>query len=210
MERGKWREKMERCVVHDGESPVRMRGRLKERVSAWKKLGVGEEVLKWVEEGVKVMTRGIPKEGGRENKVKEEQTGFVVREMERFRRMGVLKRVRERPEVVMPLVVAEKGGACVCKRWRLCVDGREMNEVSEMKRVRMEGLRELRHVVRRGDWLVKVDLKDYYLHFDLKEGEERRWGIEFGGAWWVFRAAVFGFKTAAEVVVYPKIEPPTC
>ena len=57
---------------------MRMRGRLKERVSAWKKLGVGEEVLKWVEEGVKVMTRGIPKEGGRENKVKEEQTGFVV------------------------------------------------------------------------------------------------------------------------------------
>ncbi len=74
--------------------------------------------------------------GGRENKVDESQVG----EMERFRKMGVLKRVKRRPEVVMPLVVAEKGGAWKCKKWKLCVDGRELNKVMVKGRVKMEGL----------------------------------------------------------------------
>ena len=176
-----------------------MKGRLRERVSTWKREGFRGEVLGWVEEGVKCVWEGEPRRGGRENKVEVEQVAFVVGEMERFRRMGVLKRVKRRPEVVMPLVVVGKGGECECKKWRLCVDGRELNEVMAKGRVRMEGLREVRHVVRKGDWLVKIDLKDFYLHFDLAEGEERRWGVEFGGAWWVFGATVFGFKRSAEV-----------
>ncbi len=138
-----------------------MRGRLKERFLTWEREGYGEEILGWV----KCVYKGVPRWGVRENKVEESQVAFVVGEMERYRKMGALKRVKRRPEVVMPLVV-EKGDACQCKKWRLCVDGRELNKVMVKGRVKMEGLKEVGHVVRKGDWLVKINLKDYYLHFD--------------------------------------------
>ena len=86
----------------------------------------------------------------------------------------------------------EKGGECNCKKWWLCVDGNGKGEDGKIERSEAGS--------EKGDWLVKIDLKDFYLHFDLAEREERRWGVEFGGAWWLFRVAVFGFRRLAEVV----------
>ncbi len=42
-------------------------------------------------------------------------------------------------------------------------------------------------MVRKGDWLVKIDLTDYYLNFDLAAGTEGRWGgmvgVQGGSVW---------------------------
>ena len=63
----------------------------------------------------------------------------------------------------------------------------------------MEGMKELRHVVPKGWWMILIDLQDYYLHFRLKDGEEQRLRFHFDGSWWVYTAAVFGFGFSAYV-----------
>ena len=194
-----WERGVRECQSHMLPKEEGFGVRLKSNIKRGREIGVSEEVLQWVGEGVR--TKKLRKARSREpkNKITEEQEPFVWREVERFRRMGVLERVEGRPMLVHPLVVAEKGGKCMCKRWRLCVNGRELNDISEKRSVRMEGMRMVKHVVAVGWWMISIDISDFYLHFGLAKGEEQYWGIWFKGSYWVFKSAVFGFSVSGFV-----------
>jgi hypothetical protein len=86
---------------------------------------------------------------------------------------------------MVPLVAAEKrgaglgGGHASGKGGGCVVDEKELNKVMVRGRGRMEGVEGDKGMwCGKGDWLVKINLKDYYLHFDLAEGKEGR-----GGGW---------------------------
>ena len=57
----------------------------------------------------------------------------------------------------------------------------------------------MRNIIPSGWWMIKVDISDYYLHFGLEEEEQAMWGIKWGGEFYVFMAAVFGFTALAQV-----------
>jgi len=207
----KWREEwgrvrreeeeteMEVCTEHELLERQDIPGRLRERSQVWEGLGVSEKVKKWVRCGVSVVWKEEPRKSRKMNRVRKEDHSFAVRELTRMERLRVIEESEMEPRLCHAMVVAEKEGKCVCKNRRLCIDGLELNRASGEERERMEGLKAVKYVVRKDDWMIKVDIKDYYLHFQLEEKERTWWGVRWGRKWYKFRAAVFGFRRSAEV-----------
>jgi hypothetical protein len=176
--------------------------RLTERGEEWVRRGLPKKIVGWVRDGVGVgLNWGWEaKAFGRcENRVKEGQVAFVDNEVRRFWRLGVARVVQSKPMFCCPLVVAWKGGECFCKTWRLCVNGRGFDRQYVVRGYRMEGLKFLRHIVRRGWYMTKVDLSDFYLHFRFADSTRGMVGFQWRGSFFELRACLFGFKISAYV-----------
>ena len=56
---------------------------------------------------------------------------------------------------------------------RGCIDLREPNDHLEYLHFKMEGLHTLAQMLRKNDYMTKVDLSDFYFHFRLHEADRQ-------------------------------------
>jgi hypothetical protein len=82
---------------------------------------------------------------------------------------------------------------------RACLDARSLNEFVKRLHFKMEGIQTLRHMVRPGDHLVKIDIKDAYLHIPLHPADQQLLAFQWRNINWKFRAMPFGLSSAPRI-----------
>ena len=83
--------------------------------------------------------------------------------------------------------------------WRPIIDLSVLNKSVVKTRFHMETSRSVLRSVRKGDWMVTIDLKDAYLQIPIHPSSRRYLRFMAGGRAWQFRVLCFGFSTAPQV-----------
>ena len=106
---------------------------------------------------------------------------------------GITRAVpREQVTLVCALSMALKGSG----KYRLCLDLRPLNAYLRKLRMQLETLRRVRHTLRRGDWMLTVDIVSAYHNFLVAPGHQKFCGFEWEGAYYVYAALSFGSSAA--------------
>jgi len=82
---------------------------------------------------------------------------------------------------------------------RPVLDLKRLNQFMKKVPFKMEAFSSLRPLLKKGDWLVKIDLKDAYLHVPLAESAQRFVQFQWGGKSYRCRAMIFGITSAPRV-----------
>ncbi len=145
----------------------------------WKKLG-SEWLDTIVEKGYAIPTmeepvvpRDLPEFFGPKEKEKE-----IKKHVEELLEKDAIYQVngtKARQGVTSPLLLVKKKNG----KWRPCMDLRFVNRALPYKKFKMEGLKQLRQMIKKGDFMTSIDLKDGYLHVPIAEESQRLLQFKF-------------------------------
>ena len=91
---------------------------------------------------------------------------------------------------------------CVSKRdgsWRPIVNLKPLNSFIRYEHFKMENLESVRFLARKGDWFVKVDLKDAYLSIPVHKSHKKYLRFLWRGRCFEFRCMAFGLSPAPRI-----------
>ena len=88
-------------------------------------------------------------------------------------------------------LIAKRSGG-----FRPIINLRGLNQFLIHQKFKMEGISTVRHTVREGDWLAKLDLKDAYLTVPVYEGHRRFLRFKWGRDLFEFVSLPFGLSSA--------------
>lgn len=80
--------------------------------------------------------------------------------------------------------------------FRPIINLKSLNKFLLYRHFRMEGIQTLRHIVRKGDWLAKIDLKDAYLTVPIKPDFRKFLCFKWEGKFYSFVSMPFGLASA--------------
>ena len=83
--------------------------------------------------------------------------------------------------------------------WRPIINLKALNLFIPHLHFKMEGVNTLRHTIRQGDWLAKVDLKDAYFSVALHPSQRKFFCFKWGGETYQFVSMPFGLGPAPRV-----------
>jgi hypothetical protein len=175
-----------------------MRGRLKQRLSAWRAVVTSTLVISWIALGVQLEWSAAagppaPKEK-RNHKSALEHAGFLTTEIVRLEQSQVIMRREKRPAVVSPLGVVEQEG-----KLRMILDLRYVNKHLEHHKFKYETVAQLGDVLLPGDYIFCLDLKGGYHHVDMHEDAWEYLGFAWDNQCYVFTQMPFGLAPACWV-----------
>ena len=81
-------------------------------------------------------------------------------------------------------------------KMRGCLDLRKLNAHLEYEHFKMEGLHTVRDLLRRRDYMTKVDMSDYFFHYVIAPKDRRYFRFMFLGQKFQFTAMPFGLASA--------------
>lgn len=145
-------------------------GSLKRHWRRWKKLdGWCPMVDRWLRRGVPLLFHHYPKRwSGFQSPMSPDKEEFVSTELARLLHEGAIKQVNYVPWVRSPLGVALKKSG----KFRLTVDMRYLNEHLNRPKFSYEGLETAAQLVKQGDHMVSLDLKEGYHHVSMAKGSQ--------------------------------------
>ena len=126
----------------------------------WEEIGASGQVIDWIRHGVKLPFRhGRPPPSFHHGvslwDATPEQLTFLDTELSRFLQEGHWEEGTTSQWVSRCFLVPKSGGG-----WRLVVDLRHLNTFFPKKTMKMESLKRLRYLARKGDWFFSFDLQD--------------------------------------------------
>ncbi len=80
--------------------------------------------------------------------------------------------------------------------WRPIINLRKLNSFVHTPHFKMENVLSLRDVMKKGDWLVKIDLKDAYLTVPMAKAHQKYLRFQWQGKIYEFKSLPFGLATA--------------
>ena len=172
-----------------------MRGRLRAREAAWRRIGATPEVMRWVTEGVEIpLVSWPPRLGGcRNHGGADTHAEWARRAIAEMVQCGVARAVVRRPWVVAPIDVIPKPDGI---RFRLVYDARDLNSYTKRIKFKYESLDGSRGMFREGDWLFCIDFESGYYHVDIREEHQTLLGFFYEGKYYVFTQLPFGTRDA--------------
>jgi hypothetical protein len=84
--------------------------------------------------------------------------------------------------------------------WRFIFDGRELNDRIAGWRIRLEGLRDLPHLLRPGDEMVKIDLVSGFFHFRVSDDSRQYLCVTLGGKMYQYNVLPMGMKPSTAIM----------
>ena len=91
--------------------------------------------------------------------------------------------------------VAKKG----TDKLRGCIDLRTINPFLRYEHFKMEGTHTLASMLRRRDWMTKIDLSDFYMHLPIAEADRKYFRFMFNGIKYECVAMPFGLAPAPRI-----------
>lgn len=103
------------------------------------------------------------------------QATFRDSETRRLVGLGVLSPAASSNWVSRAFLVPKTGG------WRLVIDLRTLNDYCDIKSMRMETLKRLRHIAVKNDWMVTFDLKDGFYALSIAPEDRKFFAVNING-----------------------------
>ena len=82
--------------------------------------------------------------------------------------------------------------------WRPVINLKRFNQFVLSQHFKMESVRTVKAIIQKGDWLVKLDLKDAYLSVPIHKDHQKYLRFRWENRAWQFRALPFGLSSAPQ------------
>ncbi len=170
-----------------------------QRADRWQSIGAPKRIVDAVRDGVPVTWARHPPppfdHGDSLRKASAEEKVFFAAERRRLLASGAWEVAKKRRFVSQAFLVPKVGS----KAFRLVIDLRWLNSFCPPAGAEVEGLRELRTLAERNDWMVSVDLSDAYYHFRIREEDKEYFQFAVGGEVFNLRGLSFGSSHSPKV-----------
>jgi hypothetical protein len=159
-----------------------LRHRVRRRWRSWEDIGASGPILDWIRHGIKLPFRhGRPPPAFHQGvslwDATPEQLAFLDQELARFLKEGHWEDGVSSQWVSRCFLVPKSGGG-----WRLVVDLRRLNTFFPKKFMKMETLKRLRHLARKGDWFFSFDLiKDGFYAMGIAPEDRQYFTVDIRG-----------------------------
>jgi hypothetical protein len=193
-------DKLKQCT------DVVVKGRLRENLSFWEKIGASRWVLDIIRVGYYLPFVELPKPMVLSNHKSAFKSGqFVTQEIEKLVRSGVLVEVQgSELTVCNPLGVVFNHA----EKPRLILDLRYVNQHLRTCKFQYEDIRTAANLFKKGDWFFKFDYSSGYHHIEIVVEHTKFLGC----SWWVngiqkfFKFTVLPFGLATGPYVFSKVQ----
>ena len=128
--------------------------------------------------------------------LEEEKSEALEKELEALIQKEAVSKVQQ-PEgsFVSPMFPVPKGDGSR----RPIIDLRELNQFITPHHFKMEGIRTLKGLIQKNDWMVKLDMKDAYLSVPIHPAHQHYLCFQWQGELWKFQSLPFGLRSAPYV-----------
>ena len=190
---------VENMIVAMGIMPLSVHaspaGRLAHFVKNWEQLTKDRWVLSTVR-GYYIDFTSTPHQSRRPHppKFNQSQEQLIQQEVETLLMKGAVTKLRTPPMggfySTLFLVPKKDGGV------RPVINLKQLNAFLEVPHFKMEGIQTLKSLLKRGDWLVKVDLKDAYFSIPISREHRKYLCFAVGNNTYQFNCLPFGLASA--------------
>ena len=155
-------------VIDDGDNAgnftPNVKGRLKERLDFWKKIGAGNWVIKILSQGYALPFTSEPQPAiFRNNLSALDNTDFVTKEILDLLHSGRVRDVDfSEVHTLNSLSEADNG-----EKLRLILDLRYINKFLQVPKLKCENIRLVKNLFNIGDFFFKFDIRSGYHHVDI-------------------------------------------
>ena len=176
---------------------VALPARLARALRRWRSITSDKELLEIISKGLRFEFRSDRRPPARRrppvfNSSKPEVMKALVDQLNDWLEQGVIEPCTRGDALYTLLFPVRKADG----RLRFVLDSRALNETLRYRRFKMEGIPTVRRVVRKGDWLSSIDLKDAFLHVPINRAHRRYLAFRANDRNWQFRAMIFGTSSA--------------
>jgi hypothetical protein len=172
--------------------------RLQKHIEAWEKVTSDKWVLDVVREGATLDLLEVPPTSleAPERKLSEEEAALLEKGVADFVEKEAVEEIpaREPAFISRLFTITQKDG-----KKRAVMDARGINSYCQTEKFKMETLQTLRELVERKDWMMKVDIRDAYLHIAMAEKHRNYLAFVWRGRRYRFKALAFGISTAPRI-----------
>lgn len=175
-----------------------VKGKLKEKFSFWEEvLSANSFILSVIKEGYKIPFFETPKpvylnNNGSANK----HSNFVKIAIDDLLKSGSIVEQRSAPHCVNPLTVSVNSSG----KERLILDLRHVNKSIVKQKIKFEGCKEALNYAKKGNFMIKFDLKSGYHHIDIHKEFQKFLGFSWSEngikKYYVFTVLPFGLNCA--------------
>ena len=156
-------------------------------MDSWRKITSNKTILAWIEFGVsyEFVDGPPPPTSGIEYNISEELAAVRDEEFRRYLELGAIE-----PLPQDQLASATFNGVFVVSQRnkdRPVIDQRYPNSYQKKIHFKMDTIRDVKDLLREGDFMFKIDLKDAYLHLMYRRSHRK-----YGAFWWNGTPWAFG------------------
>lgn len=184
--------------LSSGSGDLMIGGRLLQYAKAWRRVTRSKMVLSTVTSGFRIPFRRTPQQlRYRSRPHTQEQATVIDKEVKellakRATRLVTDDMLAEHPGFVSHLfAVSKKSGG-----WRPVLDLSRLNRFIRKKHFQMESIKHIRHMIRKGDWFVSIDLKDAFLHVPMDPRFFKWLRFRWNGQLYEFTTLPFGLTSS--------------
>jgi hypothetical protein len=180
-------------IIYPEQKEEELGGKVKTRWREWRTVEMRREVWRIVKEGIWLKwVEEAPEFEIQNRRMTEEEEKVVTEEIKNLKKQRVLRVVEEeRGQCVSPLSIGEREG-----EKRAVVDFKKMNEYIVERKFKQETFKEVRKVVREGDWMVKIDFKRAFHAIAVKENFRKFLRIQWKGELLEFQSMPLGLAVS--------------
>jgi hypothetical protein len=162
----------------------------------WKKLGASDWLLEGIRYGFRMCPLGEEwrPRGGRNMIQDKEQEAYMDKHINEMQLSGTLIEVGFMPKGVYGMRLIPKKSDS--KKMRNVINMRGLNIGLPYNKMKLESLQSVLPMIRPGDYLVTVDIKDAYHHFLVNPEDWSFLGIQWRNRHFLFRVLPFGASTS--------------
>ena len=177
-------------------SPYSFGGRISRYIDAWQDITRDPWILHTVQHGLTLdflsqpTQLKIPINALMNN----EQTKICDEEIASLIEKGAIVQVCDYEFVSGFFLVPKSSGG-----WRPIINLKALNLFLPHRHFKMEGVNTLRHIIRQGDWLAKVDLKDAYFSVALNPAQRKFFCFKWRGKIFQYVSMPFGLGPAPRI-----------
>ena len=173
-----------------------MGGRLQAFLSAWAAITDDSFVLSVIADGFSIQL-AVPLPGGAVRlpspRMSPQACRDIAGEIKGLHSRGVVESAADHPRLCLsPIFLVPKRSG----KFRLILNLKRINSHIADVSFRMDSLKTILPLLRRGDWTVSIDLKDAYHHVPIATCSRHLLGFSVGGQTFRFKALPFGLKPA--------------
>lgn len=168
-----------------------MAGEIGNHQARWREITKNKRILETVEDGLKLRWRGTKPAQFNMDREKIQYADKMDGLVQEYLKRGVIKRSEDPTQYTSPFFLIKQK-----EKLRPILDLRFLNNFIEKEHFKMEGLPVAKQMLRKGDWMTKVDLKDAYQAVPLAEESKKYLGFKWKGGTYNFQALPFGLSSA--------------